>query len=74
MIGNLLSATKALSTLALGAALLLSASGAYAAECPTVADPQGIITLYPQQLDLPDYQSQAGGKISDNPLFADQVK
>lgn len=63
---------------ALGAALLttlLTSGVAQAADCPTVADPQGIVTAYPQQLDLPDYEKQIKHQLvlADNPLFAEQV-
>ena len=48
---------------------------AVAASCPSVADPQGIKTDSPYQLDLPDYEAQIGKMLalSENPLFADQV-
>lgn len=49
---------------------------ALAASCPSVADPQGIKTVQPYQLDLPEYEKQIGKKLalSENPLFAEQVK
>ena len=47
-----------------------------AAGCPSVADPQGIKTEQPFQLDLSDYEKQIGKKmtLTDNPIFAEQVK
>lgn len=70
---------RALSIAALGAVLLVSGSlsnAASAASCPTVPDPQGIEASYPYQLDLPDYESQLGKRLelSENPMFAEQVK
>ena len=46
-----------------------------AADCATVADPKGIKTEYPQQLDRPDYEQQISKTLDlrENPLFADQV-
>ena len=69
---------------ALGAVMLgaLAVSGggagtatAAAAACLTMADPQGINTSAPGQLDRPDYETQIGGavELSENPLFADAV-
>ena len=62
----------------LSGALCLSLTvsvAAQAASCPSVADPQGVETDSPHQLDLPDYEAQIGKKLalSENPLFADQV-
>ena len=70
---------RAVSCAVLGAALLAAASVsnmALAAGCPSVADPQGIKTTVPQQLDLPDFEKQIGHQVAlkENPLFADQVK
>ena len=64
---------------ALGAALFAAgslSSAALAASCPSVADPQGIETSLPYQLDLPDYEAQMGKQLelSENPMFAEQVK
>ena len=60
---------------ALSVALCLSLTvpvSAQAASCPSVADPQGIETDSPYQLDLPDYEAQIGKMLalSENPLFA----
>jgi len=56
-------------------ACLLSSFG-YAGEFPTVADPKGITTEYPQQLELADYEKQIGKKVTfaENPMFAEKVK
>lgn len=51
---------------ALGLALTLTPLG-HAASCPTVADPMGVKTSFPQQLDLTDYKTI---DIKGNPLFA----
>ena len=79
LVQNCLSSGKVILGTALGAALFATVftSGAtQAANCSTVADPQGVQTSFPQQLDLPDFQKQIGHKLvlSGNPLFADQVK
>ena len=57
-------------------ALALLPAVAFASNCPSVSDPQGITTSVPQQLNLSDYQEQTGQKLvlSGNPLFADQVE
>ena len=70
---------RVVSSAAVGAALLatVSVSGAaLAASCPSVADPQGIKTALPYQLDLPDFSKQIGHKLAlhENPLFAERVK
>ncbi len=70
---------RVISRAAIGAALLasVSVSGvALAASCPSVADPQGIKTSAPYQLDLGDYNKQIGKKLAlkENPLFADRVQ
>lgn len=63
---------------ALGAALILGGgwNAALAAGCPTVADPQGIKTAVPYQLDRTDFEKQAGHALDlrENPLFAAQVQ
>ena len=71
--------SKALPVAASSAALCLTLSVpnvALSANCPSVGDPQGIETMHPYQLDLPDFEKQTGGKLalSENPLFADRVK
>ena len=60
------------------AALVVSmsvAGGALAASCPSVGDPQGIMSQSPYQLDLADYQAQSGKTLTlrENPEFAAQV-
>jgi peptide/nickel transport system substrate-binding protein len=47
----------------------------FAGNCPSVKNPQGIKTVDPYQLDLPDYEKQLGRKLSlnENPMFAKQV-
>ena len=54
----------------------LLGSYGYAAEFATVADPKGITTEYPQQLELTDYEKQIGKKVTfaENPMFAEKVK
>ncbi|MCC7049935.1 MAG: ABC transporter substrate-binding protein [Alphaproteobacteria bacterium] len=59
----------------------LVAVGAWGAEaaassCPTVADPKGIKTSFPQQADRADFERLLGKKLAlaENPLFAAQVK
>lgn len=51
-------------------------SGIYALQSPTVANPMGIKTEYPQQLELKAYEDQTGEKLgfNENPLFAERVK
>ena len=76
---NYLPSGRTISCAAMGAALLASVSFsgvALAASCPTVADPQGIKTSAPYQLDLGDYNKQTGQSLAlnENPLFADQIK
>ena len=46
-----------------------------ASECATVSDAKGITSSWPQQLELADFQTQAGKDVafSDNPLFAPKV-
>lgn len=62
------------SIIAICAGISSLASPVLAASCPTVADPQGVTTEFPQQLDLQDYISQKGDvELSDNPLFTDRV-
>ncbi len=43
---------------------------------PTVADAMGIKTVFPQQLELADYEKQTGKKLvfKGNPLFSDREK
>ena len=70
---------RAISCATLGAVLLITISDpgvGLASSCPSVADPQGINSSQPYQLDLPDYEKQIGKKLAlkSNPLFADQVK
>ena len=62
-------------SVALCLSLTLLSVAAQAASCPSVADPRGIETDSPYQLDLPDYEAQIGKKLtlSENPLFADRV-
>lgn len=76
---NYLPSGRVISRAALGVAFLASVSisgAALAASCPSVTDPQGIKTSAPYQLDLDDYNKQIGKTLtlSENPLFADQVK
>jgi peptide/nickel transport system substrate-binding protein len=54
---------------------ILFASTALAAKFPTVADPMGMKTAYPQQLELKEYESQMGKKLSysQNPMFDEKV-
>ena len=70
---------RAISGATLGAVLLVTISDpgvGLASSCPSVADPQGINTSAPYQLDLADYENQIGRKLAlnENQLFADQVK
>ena len=56
-------------------AFLLGGTVAWAAACPSVANPQGLSGAWPEQLELSELQ--AAGKTlaySDNPLFAPRVK
>jgi peptide/nickel transport system substrate-binding protein len=55
---------------------LLISSMATAAQWPTVADPKGIKTAFPQQLELEDYAKQIGKKLTfkENPMFSEKVK
>ena len=55
---------------------LLAGSFAFAGDYPTVADPKGIKTEFPQQLELDKYEKQTGKKLTfnENPLFAEKVK
>ena len=55
---------------------LVISSLATAAQWPTVADPKGIKTDYPQQLELDKFEKQTGKKLKfqENPLFAEKVK
>ena len=55
---------------------LLAASFAFAGDYPTVADPKGIKTEFPQQLELDKYEKQIGKKLTfnENPLFSENVK
>ncbi len=50
-------------------------TSAHAAGCPTVADPQGVKTTFPQQIDLADFKKQTGKTLTftENPFFADRV-
>jgi peptide/nickel transport system substrate-binding protein len=53
----------------------LFAGAAFAADCPTVADPKGASGAYPQQLEVEE--AKAAGltlTFTDNPLFAEDVK
>ena len=49
---------------------------AWASTCPTVADPQGVKTAYPQQAELGEIESQLGRKLvfAENPMFVAKVK
>lgn len=51
-------------------------SGIYALQSPTVANPMGIKTEYPYQLELKEYEDQTGEKLvfNENPLFTERVK
>ena len=74
-----LSSARTISGAMLGAVLLVTISApgvGLGSSCPSVADPQGINTSEPYQLDLADYENQIGRKLAlnENPLFADQVK
>ena len=55
---------------------LVISSLATAAQWPTVADPEGIKTEFPQQLELEDYEKQIDKKLAfkENPIFAEKVK
>ena len=55
---------------------LVIGSLATAAQWSTVADPKGIKTDYPQQLELDKYEKKTGKKIKfhENPMFAEKVK
>ncbi len=55
---------------------LVISSVATAAQWPTVADPKGIKTDYPQQLELDKFEKETGKKLKfhENPLFAEKVK
>jgi peptide/nickel transport system substrate-binding protein len=55
---------------------LLAGSFAFAGDYLTVADPKGIKTEFPQQLELDKYEKQTGKKLTfnENPLFAEKVK
>ncbi len=55
---------------------LVISSVATAGQWPTVADPKGIKTEFPQQLELKDYEKQIGKKLTfkENPMFAEKVK
>ena len=46
-----------------------------AEDCPTVADPRGIKTAAPYQIDRPDFEKQAAQALDlrENPLFAARV-
>ncbi|MBW2670622.1 MAG: hypothetical protein JRD87_12205, partial [Deltaproteobacteria bacterium] len=55
---------------------LLISSLATAAQWPTVENPKGIKTAFPQQLELEDYEKQIDKKLAfkENPMFAEKVK
>ena len=55
---------------------LVIGSLATAAQWPTVADPKGIKTAFPQQLELKDYEKQIDKKLAfkENPMFAEKAK
>jgi len=55
---------------------LLMGSPAIAVQWPTVADPKGIKTAFPQQLELKDYEEQIDKKLAfkENPMFAEKAK
>jgi peptide/nickel transport system substrate-binding protein len=55
---------------------LLISSPAIAAKWPTVADPKGVKTTFPQQLELMDYEKQTNKKLAfkENPMFAVKAK
>lgn len=61
--------------LALISALAIS-SPAMAGRWPTVLDSKGIKTVFPQQLEIQDYERQMGEKLilKENPIFAERVK
>ena len=74
-----MSSGRTISGATLGAVLLITISApgvGLASNCPSVADPQGINTSDPYQLDLADYENQIGRKLAlnENQLFAAQVK
>lgn len=54
---------------------LLAASSAHAATCPTVADPAGLNHGGLEQMELADFEAQAGAALtfSDNPAMAELV-
>ncbi|HEX7003695.1 MAG TPA: ABC transporter substrate-binding protein [Trueperaceae bacterium] len=56
----------------MAATILVSA---VAQQCPTVSDPQGLISEWPQQLELAEFEAQTEESLafSENPLFADAV-
>lgn len=55
--------------------LALGADMVHAASCPTVADPQALAGVFPQQVEI-DEAAKAGIVLdfTENPLFADDVK
>ncbi|MBL8703942.1 MAG: ABC transporter substrate-binding protein [Rhodospirillales bacterium] len=61
---------------ALAAALVSASGAAWAASCPSVADPKGVKTAFPQQAELAEIEDALKKKLAfaENPLFADRVK
>jgi peptide/nickel transport system substrate-binding protein len=57
------------------ASSLFAAAGSQAAQCPTVADPQGAKGAFPEQLEVDEAKSSGLNlTYAENPLFADDVK
>jgi peptide/nickel transport system substrate-binding protein len=70
-----------LAAMATACLAVLGAWGAFsneaiASSCPSVADPKGIKTQFPQQAELGELERQLGRKIAlaENPMFATRVK
>ncbi|MBW2593438.1 MAG: ABC transporter substrate-binding protein, partial [Deltaproteobacteria bacterium] len=55
---------------------LVFSSLATASQWPTAAEPQGIKTEFPQQLELGEYEKQLGKELTfkENPIFSEKVK
>ena len=71
--------TAASAAIAMALALSFAAfpgGSAPAAEFATVADPKGITSKFPQQVELDNFERQLGKKLTfnENPMFADKVK
>ncbi len=68
---------SSLVALAAGAVLALAGSptSVVAAGCPTVAEPAGLNTAFPQQIELEDFEKQTGTELafSERPEFAAQA-